>query len=118
MPSDKGIKIPVEIITTPVMLDKNTTLSNDRYVLGYLSADYNTDEDTTITIFARRGENLVFDIVDTIILPKGNKRFYRKLPLTIGSVVDYFCRLTGDFKEFRFTTLKLLVKMKTVGKNS
>lgn len=118
MADDYTELIPIELITSPILLDKKTQLSSQRYILGYLVADYVIDQDATVVIYYRKDNDMVYKSLDPITLSKDKKRFYRKLPLRIGSVIDYYVTVNGSFKEFLFTTFKLRVKILPVGKRS
>jgi hypothetical protein len=117
MADDYGNKIPVTILTSPVILDK-ADLSNERFILGYIVVSYEIDEDATITIYYKRNDEMEYEALESITLSKDKKRLYRKLPLKIGSVIDYYVKLDGSFEEFQITTFKMFIKIVTVGKHS
>lgn len=118
MADDYGNIIPVTILTSPILLDETAMFSNHRFVLGYLVMVYKIDNDAEMTIYVKKNNDMDYEAVSKITVASGKKRIYRKLPLDIGAVMDFYIKFTGDFKDLTITTLKILVKNKIVGKHS
>lgn len=118
MSNDYGEKIRVNLKTSPVQLDKQSKISGDRFILGYLVMVYDIDQDAEVTIYYKRDASMAWESLDPITISKDQKRLYRKLPLSIGSVIDYYVDFDGDFEELEITTMKLKIKGKLVGKRS
>jgi len=114
MADDHGNKIPVQVVSFPVQLDEDIQ-SNSRFIFGYFTGVYDTDEDVTIELYAVRGDDKDDELVDTFTLDKDKNRFRRKVKL-VGSVIDFYIKLTGSFTEFEASTLKLSYKVMPVGK--
>jgi hypothetical protein len=114
MADDYGNKIPVQIISAPVLLDEEAG-SSARYVLGYLTSVYETDEDITVLLFVRRNDGMVYEQVDSFLLSKTKKRFKRKIKL-VGSIIDFYIKLDTEVKEYVITSLKVSGKALTTGK--
>lgn len=114
MADDYGNSIAVQIVAAPILLDE-TVNKGARFVLGYLKAVYETDEDITVTIYVRRNSSMEYELVDTHTLSKDNKRYKRKIKL-VGSVIDYYPQLDITGKDFVITSLTINRKIFTTGK--
>lgn len=113
---DNGNKILVDIQSAPYLLDKDGK-GNIRMVLGYVAADYDIDNDAEVIVFFKRGNEMQWESLSPITLSKDAKRFYQKLPL-IGSIIDFYIQLTGEFTNFQLSSLKLNYKTAQSGKYS
>lgn len=69
--------------------------SDMRVVLGYVSMRYITDTDLTLTIYARRDDEMEWESVATITIDHNEKRLSEPLPSGL-SVIDYYPVITGS----------------------
>jgi len=113
---DLGTKIKVDIQSAPYLLDE-VQKSDQRIVLGYLTSIFDIDNDAAVIIFFKRDTGMQWESIDPITLSKDVKRVYQKIPL-IGSIIDFYIQLTGDFTNFELTTLKVNYKITPSGKYS
>jgi hypothetical protein len=118
MADDYTQPIEVDIISSVVQLDDKTQLSNERFVLGWMVIVYEIDEDATLDLYYRRNRDMEFTAMNSITLSKDHKRFYRRLPLNIGSVIDFYIKVSGNFKEFQITSFKIFTKIIPTGKHN
>ena len=116
MADDYGQKIPVEITTSTMFLDKQN-LSKSRYILGSIFCDYETDADIEVTIYYRRNNKLEWESLSPITLLKENKRYFQKLP-NMGAVIDFYVKINTTVTSFILTSFKVFIKSKTTGKFS
>jgi hypothetical protein len=113
--SDNGQAIQIELNTSPVQTDEELK-SNNRFILGYLSAKYNTDADITATIYARLADDMSWQNVATLTLSSTKKRYFGQLPQGL-TVIDYYVSLTAKpVNVFEITSLKILMKTLPTGK--
>lgn len=114
MAGDNGLKIAVDFKGAEIKADKDIG-SNDRFLLGFISMDYDADQDFKLRVYFKRDNGMNWEATDEYDISKDEKRFRK--PLEPGLVViDAYPRFYGDFKSLLVTSCKLHVKLMKLGK--
>lgn len=114
--ADNGNAIDIDVECSPIQTDEELK-SNNRFVLGYVEANYMTDSDLTLTIYVKRDNDLQWEEATTITLGKFSKRYFGLLPQGL-SVIDFYVSLTGSpMYVCEITSLKILTQPLILGKH-